>query len=73
MASRGHLGTAQTGLPDSVLLEARDAVFKINVGQSENDNVKVSENYELALLELAKADSIHSMKNHFGLLLLKIF
>jgi len=49
---------AQTGLPDSVLLEARDAVFKINVGQSENDNVKVSENYDIALIELAKADSI---------------
>ncbi len=48
----------KTGLPDSVLLEARDAVFKINAAKSENDNEALKLNYELALAELAKADSI---------------
>ncbi len=48
----------KTGLPDSVLLEARDAVFKINAAKSENDNVALKLSYELALAELAKADSI---------------
>ncbi len=48
----------KTGLPDSVLIEARDAVFKINAAKSDGDNEAVKTNYELALAELAKADSI---------------